>query len=327
MLKRILSALMCICICAVSLISCSHIHRYNEKNTADEYLKKRAFSCSEPSEYYYSCKCGAIGSKSFTATKKHDFSAEKPLSKYLCTDATVDERATYYKSCVNCGEKGSETFAYGDKLPLFNSRSILVFGDSYSAFGGSIPSGYAQYYPAVGVTEVGDMWWSIFAKKTVSKVVRNDAWSGSTICYTGYNGVDCSETSSFIYRYRKLKSEGFFDSNKIDTVFILGGTNDSWANAPLGEMKYEGWTEEDLYNVLPAICHFAHTLKTDLPDARIVFIINDLIKPEIKDAMENAAKHYGIDFLRLHSIAMESSHPNKSGMKSISNQLFELLNK
>jgi hypothetical protein len=35
-------------------------------------------------------------------------------SKYKATDATCTEQATYYKSCAVCGEKSSETFAYGE---------------------------------------------------------------------------------------------------------------------------------------------------------------------------------------------------------------------
>lgn len=96
-----------------------------------------------------------------------------------------------------------------------------------------------------------------------------NSWSGSTICYTGYNNADCSKTSSFIYRYMKLKSEGFFQQNEIDGIIVFGGTNDSWANAPLGKLKYSGWHEEDLFNVLPAISYFANILKKDFPNANL----------------------------------------------------------
>ena len=148
-------------------------------------------------------------------------------------------------------------------------NNVVIFGDSYSTHKKAIPEGYSEYYsdggieggPAVMSMQMEETWWYKFVSHVGCNLVRNDSWSGSTICYTGYDNADCSKTSSFIYRYRKLKSEDFFEENNIDTVVVFGGTNDSWAGAPLGEMKSCDITEKDLYSVLPAICYFARTLK------------------------------------------------------------------
>ena len=94
-------------------------------------------------------------------------------------------------------------------------------------------------------------------------------------------------------RYRQLKEEGFFEKNSIDSIFVFGGTNDSWAEAPLGEVMLSGWEEKDLFCVLPAICYFAYILKTDMPEAEIVFLANTGIKDEIRNCFETAAKHFG----------------------------------
>ncbi len=45
----------------------------------------------------------------------HKFTAEIAAEKYLATAATCTEKAKYYYSC-SCGEKGSETFEYGEAL-------------------------------------------------------------------------------------------------------------------------------------------------------------------------------------------------------------------
>ena len=45
----------------------------------------------------------------------HKFTAEVAAEKYLATAATCTEKAKYYYSC-SCGEKGSETFEYGESL-------------------------------------------------------------------------------------------------------------------------------------------------------------------------------------------------------------------
>ena len=159
--------------------------------------------------------------------------------------------------------------------------NFVIFGDSYSTYKGHIPVGYAHYYfpeeAPVGNEEMKidleDTWWRRFIKCTGANLIRNDSWSGSTICYTGYDG-DCSTTSSFIYRYRQLLAEDFFKKNNVDTVIVFGGTNDSWCPAELGERKLEGQTEDDLRFVLPAISHIMGSMKADLPGTRIVYIAN-----------------------------------------------------
>lgn len=208
-------------------------------------------------------------------------------------------------------------------------KNLLIIGDSYSTYKGYIPEGFAVYYSKEGrgdpefmVTkmEVEETWWMRLINSTDAHLVQNNSWSGSTLCYTGYNG-DCSHTSSFIYRYRQLKENGFFEENKIDTVIVFGGTNDSWANAPLGELKYCDFEESDLFNVLPAFAYFMKTLKEDLPEARIVFIANCDIKDEIINGVKQASEHYGVDVVALSGVTKEHGHPNVQGMKDIFDQV------
>ena len=209
-------------------------------------------------------------------------------------------------------------------------KNILIFGDSYSTYEGHIPAGYACYYcpngrvdsPTVTKMELEETWWRRVIKAMDGNLLQNNSWSGSTIGYTGYAG-DCSTSSSFIYRFRELKKQGFFEKNKVDTLFVFGGTNDSWANAPLGEIKLSDWEEEDLFNVLPAICHFMSALKKQLPNASIYFIINTELKEEIGDCIEKAGEYYGVPTIRLQGIEKECGHPNPTGMKAIAEQVLE----
>ncbi len=94
-------------------------------------------------------------------------------------------------------------------------KNILIFGDSYSTFEGYVPKGYAVYYsenerPETDVTKVEQTWWHQVVNEGNYNLVLNNSWSGSTIGYTGYNNSDCSKSSSFIYRFKKLAAEGFF---------------------------------------------------------------------------------------------------------------------
>lgn len=212
-------------------------------------------------------------------------------------------------------------------------KNILILGDSYSTFGGCIPQGYAVYYsengraegPAVTKMQKMQTWWAKLLEATNANLVRNDSWSGSTIGYTGYGGEDCSSTSSFIYRYKQLKERGFFQENAVDTILIFGGTNDSWSDAPLGERKLAGWTEKDLYNVLPAIGFLIHNVKKDCPNAEIVVIINTEIKAEIQDELEFVAKTCGVKSVRLQAIDKDCGHPTALGMSQIFEQVKKVL--
>lgn len=211
------------------------------------------------------------------------------------------------------------------------SNNILIFGDSYSTYEGYIPEGYRTYYSPMGrgpeapVTKMRleDTWWMRYIEATGANLVQNNSWSGSTICYTGYEG-DCSRTSSFIYRYRLLRAQDTFVRNKIDKVFVFGGTNDSWSGAPKGEIQLSNWEEKDLFCVLPAICYFMHELKRDLPDAQIVFIANCDIDPLVVDCMKTAGEHFGVEVIELHGIDKQSGHPTPLGMEQICNAVLKV---
>ena len=211
-------------------------------------------------------------------------------------------------------------------------KNFVIFGDSYSTYGGYIPETFPTYYSEQGrpqgslVTKMKleETWWGRLLKNTEAKLVLNNSWSGSTVCYTGYEG-DCSTSSSFIYRYRQLKKEGFFTDKRIDTLFVFGGTNDSWADAPLGTLKFSDWEETDLFNVLPAICYFMNRLKTDFPDTRIVFLANCDIKTEIIEGIKLAGKRFNVEVIQLKNIDKDSGHPTVKGMGEIYNQVLNFL--
>ena len=107
---------------------------------------------------------------------------------------------------------------------------FVIFGDSYSTHKDYIPEGYPHYYcdegraPDQPVTKMTmeQTWWGQMIGLTKAELVLNDSWSGSTIGYTGYAG-DCSTSSSFIYRYRKLSEKNFIVSaiRRINTFILV----------------------------------------------------------------------------------------------------------
>jgi hypothetical protein len=205
-------------------------------------------------------------------------------------------------------------------------KDLIIFGDSYSTYEGHIPAGYAVYYSGhrespPDVSSVDKTWWHLLANETGANIVQNNSWSGSTIGFTGYNNSDNSHGNSFIYRFEKLWDEGFFEKNDIDTVLVFGGTNDSWSNAPLGELKYDVDDRAELYNVLPAIAYFAKILKERLPKADIRFIVNTEIKSEITEGMKEVCEHYGLKTIALANIDKVNGHPTELGMEQIKDQV------
>ena len=212
-------------------------------------------------------------------------------------------------------------------------KNLFILGDSYSTFEGCVPEGYNPYYHAVyGEDHVGsdvtspDMtWWGILSRELELNVVRNDSWSGSTICYTAYHGVDCSETSSFICRFERLVREGFFEKNEIDTVIVFGGTNDAWARAPLGNDMFADHTKNDLYSILPAVGYLAKRLTEQLPTAKILFVINSGIGIAVREGIKRACHSFNLPFAELVSISKHRGHPNAAGMREIAEQVKAVL--
>ena len=209
-------------------------------------------------------------------------------------------------------------------------KNVMIFGDSYSTFEGYIPKTYKSWYSSNGrketdVKKVEQTWWHQLCEDMDYNLVMNDSYSGSTIGYTGYDGADTSKSSSFIHRLENYESQKFFEKNEIDIIFVFGGTNDSWANAPLGEYKTENITKSDLYNVLPAISYFIGELKRVAPDAEIVFIINTDLKAEIGDTVKKASDHFGTKYVELTKFKKSSGHPTVVGMASIASQVRKVL--
>ena len=207
-----------------------------------------------------------------------------------------------------------------------NENNVFIMGDSYSTYKGYIPEGYAAYYsdereenPVVRGVE--KTWWKILATENELNIVLNDSFSGSTVCNTVRESL--SLDTSFINRMDKYISEDFFDKNQIGTMFIFGGTNDSWIDAPIGNLKYSDQTEEDLKCVLPAFCYLIGKAKEVVDN--ILVIINSELKDEITNGFIEACTKYGIRYLLLNGIDKENGHPTETGMKQICRQVTECL--
>ena len=147
--------------------------------------------------------------------------------------------------------------------------NVLIIGDSYSTFLGYIPEGYSYWYPRgedkkaeTDVESVHETWWYQLMNETESNLVLNDSYSGSTVCSTERESIPGTH---FNLRADKMIKNGFFEENKIDTIFVFGGTNDSWIDSPIGEIKYGDITDYDIRMILPAFSALISKLKATSP--------------------------------------------------------------
>lgn len=207
--------------------------------------------------------------------------------------------------------------------------NTVIMGDSYSTFEGAIPSDYPAYYTKdskdIGVDRVRKTWWDLLLSKTNTKLLLNSSYSGSTVCHTGYNGVDYSEIS-FLGRLEALIDSGYFSENRVNTFMIFGGLNDHWANAPLGEINFENVEETDPFSFFPALSLMFQAIREASPETRIVFIVCELLSDEMKDGISEICAYYDVETIEPLGVELENGHPNKRGMKKISDDILSYLN-
>ncbi len=205
----------------------------------------------------------------------------------------------------------------------FSQQRVSILGDSYSTYYGHVtPDTNLCWYGVPGekkendVKKVEDTWWYHFINDKGYQLEKNNSYSGSTICNTGYKKADYSDRS-FITRMSDL--------GKPDIILVFGGTNDSWAGAPIGDYKYANWTKADLYNFRPAFCRLLDYITKNYPEAKVYNITNSELSAEVTDSMDKICRHYGITNICLHDIDKQWGHPSVQGMKSISEQLTKVV--
>lgn len=210
--------------------------------------------------------------------------------------------------------------------PAQSRRSVSILGDSYSTFRDFVlPDSNAVWYPnekrnAKGegndVQKVRQTWWQLFLRQGGFRLCVNNSFSGATICKTGYKGEDYSNRS-YVNRLRYLGSP--------DIIIVFGGTNDTWAKSPIGDFKYSGWTDKDLYEFRPAMAYMLAQLLDRYPNTELYIVINDILSKEVTASMKTICEHYGVNYILLHDIDKQWGHPSRLGMSQIAQQLGQVI--
>lgn len=194
---------------------------------------------------------------------------------------------------------------------------ISILGDSYSTFKGYVlPDSNFVWYPQKvennDVQDVQQLWWHILIREHGYRLCQNNSFSGATICHTGYQQEDYSDRS-YCTRLNNLGSP--------DIILVFGGTNDSWAHAPIGDYQYTDWTKKDLYQFRPAMAYLLANLQNRYPGTEIYVIINSELSEEVTGSMKTICDRYGVPYIQLVDIEKQWGHPSKKGMRAIADQV------
>jgi len=209
-------------------------------------------------------------------------------------------------------------------LQAQTKETVAILGDSYSTYEGYLtPDTNAIWYfrkedkKRTDVANVKQTWWWQVIKDGGYKLGINNSFSGSTICYSGYDDEDYS-ARSFVRRLTNLGTP--------DIIFIFGGTNDSWSGAPIGEFKYDNFKRADMYTFRPAMAYMLQEMQNHYPNVKLYFISNSELKDEIISSMRIICQHYGVKCILLKDIDKQNGHPSINGMRAIADQVLQAIN-
>lgn len=204
-----------------------------------------------------------------------------------------------------------------------------ILGDSYSTFKGWIDpqtNDVWEHYEDIGVTNIEQMWWHKVAAEKGWVLDKNNSFSGSLICnFQDFEGGGHYAPNSFIRRMNNLGNP--------DVLFILGGTNDVWQDAPFGDYVYSDWTDAQLCCFRPAMAYLLDNMCRLYPNTKVYFLletnpcpggISEETRLNLVESAHNIANHYGIECIDL-TIHKDWWHPDVEGQKNIADQVLEYL--
>lgn len=206
-------------------------------------------------------------------------------------------------------------------MKKFEKNSLAILGDSFSTYKGWIPEGYETWYGDGdrNISGVEETWWHQLIREFGMSLMCNCSYSGSTVCLTGYEGMDASQ--AFIVRMKDYLGENRGSNECPGVILIEGGINDTYAS-PAGVLQYEGWTEEDLKHALPAYCYMLDYLKRYNPDSRIICMISELVSEELQKGYIEACGHYQLEYLSFppgeaDRDMLKDGHPTAKGHRAV----------
>ncbi len=236
-MKKIISALVLLCICASLLCACddaksSHQHSFTHENTGIDFLASDA-TCTSAAKYYYSCLCGEKGTETFelgnpkhtdVSIKYTDSNALYHCTKTTCNDcsATLNESTEFHtynsSSCESCNHrKGKGEFEAG----LYSSNTgTLVY-----SWNELINEGILS---VVGEAKNSTLSCNDSERLEGDLIVANDIAMIASMAF-----MDCDKLTriSLPNTVTSIGSYAFAECDKLENVIIPSGVQEIGSNA------------------------------------------------------------------------------------------------
>lgn len=112
-------------------------------------------------------------------------------------------------------------------------KKFSILGDSICSYVQWVPEGYNFYYPSKNgeLTDVSQMWWSIFSENTGMRLAKDGSSSGSMCVGDSTSGFD-HQVGCDDFRTSDLQDQW---GNYPHIIFVYMGTNDLLNHSPMGD--------------------------------------------------------------------------------------------
>lgn len=199
-------------------------------------------------------------------------------------------------------------------------RTFSVLGDSLSSYTGCVtPSDNLCWYPAnpcsnnSKFTSPTNCWWYKFAEKFDIDMLRDNAYSGAPVSFMGWGDeligpYRTQRRKALIGSYSQSFVKRAWNVADPDLIIVAGLANDGYTGAAEGSPVYSGWaepaTDEDAFTcsaAVPALCQVFDTLKTQHPNAKIVFV---KCVGKAESSLKTVCDHYGVQLVDFNNRAI-----------------------
>ena len=224
----------------------------------------------------------------------------------------------------------------------YQNQYFSVLGDSISTLEHySVPE-YAAFYTHHNCLETGvfipsDTWWGQVIDTLGGKLMVNDSFSGSTVCFHPKY-----EIQSYGCGKKRTSNLGKYGCSP-DVIMILMGINDWGKGIPISSNK-----EDHAYCFLPSYQIMLDQLKQNYPKAEIwcltlpistcsgypdfcfPYCFGGIHIEKYCDAIRICAKQAGARLIDLYNASepydtVDGFHPNEQGMQTLANNILHLL--
>ncbi|MBE6960666.1 MAG: hypothetical protein E7448_08115 [Ruminococcaceae bacterium] len=234
-------------------------------------------------------------------------------------------------------------------LSEYRVKLFSVLGDSVSTFEGCSEPEYAVYYDishklSAGILNTLDTWWGQVIQRLGGKLLVNNSFSGSTVCWH-----PLYEIQSYGCSDERTSSLGR-DGVSPDVIMIYLGTNDWGCGTRVFQDERYDPVADNPALFLPAYRQMLKKLRTNYPNAEIwCFTLSvsqcsaqsDFSFPycyggrhisEYCDAIRLCAAEYGCRVIDLYNGSdpydtLDGFHPTAGGMKTIADAVINELTK